>query len=209
MTDYELWSLAVAAVSFGLNIAVFGLLYWQLRLLGRQVTDSRESLELATNEAAMAHTRARQQATLDFIASTIEKQHDLFGRLRNDPQFLDKAHDRDTHEYLILRDYLSYLEDLSVGVNMSIFDKEVVDRSIGGRIIRARFGPYAEWIEWERRELDSPRLYEELEYLAKELSAARSTVRGGSKVVEASAQERHSGVEPSRARVGRGGPQQS
>ncbi|WP_167769073.1 DUF4760 domain-containing protein [Nocardia sp. CS682] len=156
-----------------LNTAVFGLLIWQLKLLRRQVADSSRSLDLATSEAAAENVRQRKQTTLDFIGTTIEKQHDLFGRLKTDAQFMEKASDRDTVEYLVVRDYLSYLEDLSVGVNMEVFDREVVDRSIGGRIIRVWFELYGDWIQRERTDLDSDRLYEEVEALAKSLKASR------------------------------------
>ncbi|QBS45132.1 hypothetical protein DMB37_38680 [Nocardia sp. CS682] len=173
VSTYEAASLVLGAGALVLNTAVFGLLIWQLKLLRRQVADSSRSLDLATSEAAAENVRQRKQTTLDFIGTTIEKQHDLFGRLKTDAQFMEKASDRDTVEYLVVRDYLSYLEDLSVGVNMEVFDREVVDRSIGGRIIRVWFELYGDWIQRERTDLDSDRLYEEVEALAKSLKASR------------------------------------
>lgn len=173
LSAYEAASIVLGVGTLVLNTAVFGLLIWQLKLLRRQVTDSSRSLDLATREAAAENIRQRKQTTLDFIGTTIEKQHDLFGRLKTDAQFMEKASNRDTVEYLVVRDYLSYLEDLSVGVNMEVFDREVVDRSIGGRIIRVWFELYGDWIQRERADLASERLYEEVETLAKSLKASR------------------------------------
>ena len=82
LTTYEWWSVGLGAAALTLNGGVFGLLFWQLTLLGRQVSDSGKSLTLATKEAATEHERQRQQATLDFIGATIEKQHELFGKLK-------------------------------------------------------------------------------------------------------------------------------
>ena len=76
---------------------------------------------------------------------------------------------RDSLEFLTLRDYLYYLENLCVGVNMGILDREVIDRSMGA-YIQGAWRLYESWILRERENLQRI-VYDELEACAKELAA--------------------------------------
>ncbi|MFG1797787.1 DUF4760 domain-containing protein [Nocardia sp. NPDC049149] len=151
----------------GLLVAVCGLI-WQVRVFAHQVSESRLALDRATKETVDENIRQRQRATLDFIGTTIERQHALYTKINSDSGFLSKASDHDRQEFLDLRSYLGYLENIAAGVNMDIFDQDVVDRTVGNRLIRA-WERYGEWIRHARLFQNDERLYEELENLVKRL----------------------------------------
>ncbi len=123
-------------------------------------------------ETRNENRRQQQRATINYITSTVQRQHDLYGNIHQDQSFADKAAVIDSPEFHELTSYLGYLEYLAAGVNMGIFDAEVVSRTIGGRIVRAN-AMFGEWIHAERERLDNPGVYIELELLIPELRALR------------------------------------
>ncbi|MRH88340.1 DUF4760 domain-containing protein [Nocardia sp. SYP-A9097] len=151
----------------GLLVAVCGLI-WQVRVFAHQAKGSRLAIDRATKETIDENIRQRQRSTLDFIGTTIERQHALYTKINSDPNFLSKASDHDRQEFMDLRSYLGYLENIAAGVNMGIFDRDVVDRTVGNRLIRA-WERYGDWIQDVRRLQHNGRLYEELESLVKKL----------------------------------------
>jgi hypothetical protein len=171
MTTYEFLSATLAGLALVVSTVVLILLVKQLRLLSQQVSDARQAIDFATAQAEIESQRRRRQATMEFISSTMSKLQDFYQRVPASGSgkhegFLASAMVRDSEEFSSLRDYLNYLEDLSVGVNMEIFDGQVVYRSIGGRIKRA-WRAYEQWVIVERRVV-APSLYTELESCATE-----------------------------------------
>ncbi|WP_157110719.1 DUF4760 domain-containing protein [Nocardia anaemiae] len=120
----------------GLHVAVCGLI-WAVPVFAHQAKESRLALDRGTQEIIAENIRQRQRATLDFIGTTIERQHALYTRINADPDFLTKASNPELEEFMALRSYLGYLENIAAGVNMSIFDQVVVDRTVGSRLVRA------------------------------------------------------------------------
>ncbi|UGT41843.1 DUF4760 domain-containing protein [Nocardia yamanashiensis] len=123
-------------------------------------------------ETRRENRRQQQRATINYITATMQRQHDLYGGIYQDPLFAAKAAEVDSREFHDLTSYLGLLEYLSAGVNMGIFDAEVVSRTIGGRLIRAHEA-FADWIDSERKRLANPGVYIELENLAPHLRALR------------------------------------
>ncbi|MFF0492511.1 DUF4760 domain-containing protein [Nocardia sp. NPDC004068] len=159
----------------GLLVAVCGLI-WQVRVFAHQVKESHSALNRGTQEAIEENIRQRQRATLDFIGTTIERQHALYTRINADPDFLTKASDHTRKEFMDLRSYLGYLENIAAGVNLGIFDQTVVDRTVGSRLVRA-WERYGVWIQETREFQDNRRLFEELEHLAEKLPAITPVVK--------------------------------
>jgi hypothetical protein len=154
-------------LAFVVSTLVLLLLVKQIKLLSRQLDD-------ATRQAASENARQRKQATIEFIAATFDKLHEFYNSIPapgspKQVEFAGRAMERDTLEYLTLRDYLHYLEDLCVGVNMGILDREAIDRSMGARI-QAAWRLYEHWILCERDHLQRI-VYDELEACAKDLAA--------------------------------------
>lgn len=75
--------------------------------------------------------------------------------------FAERAMRSDSREFLAVRNYLNFLEDLCSGVTLNVFDEQVIFRSIGGRLSRA-WHTFNTWIMAEREKLDQV-LFEELE----------------------------------------------
>ena len=172
MTKYEQWSIVVAIITLAVGTVGLVFVAMQIKFLAQQLQD-------AATQADQENTRQRQHASMDFTAATIGKLQELYGQVpisgsAYHQEFLAKALERESSEFVALRDYLNYLEDLCVGVNMSIFDKNVVYRASGSRITNT-WQLYEKWILQERTELQRPRLFAEIEECALSFSSrARS-----------------------------------
>lgn len=118
------------------------------------------------------HRRQQRQATINYLSSTIQRQHELYGEIEQDGRFLEKATVVNSPEFHKLTSYFGLLEYLAAAVNMGVFDAEVVNRTIGGRLIRAT-SDFAEWMEAERQRLGNPAVYEELRELVEDLRRRR------------------------------------
>ncbi|WP_067839790.1 DUF4760 domain-containing protein [Nocardia lijiangensis] len=124
-------------------------------------------------ETRRENRRQRQQATINYITSTIQRQHELYGEIERDPSFPERAAIVNSAEFHQLTSYFGYMEYLAAAVNMEVFDAKVVDRTIGGRLIRA-CEDFREWIEAERQRLANPAVYEELQALVDDLRRRRA-----------------------------------
>jgi hypothetical protein len=82
--------------------------------------------------------------------------------------------DRTSEEFFALRGYLNLLENLLAGVNMNVFDEDVIKRTSGSRIRRA-WNDYETWIRNERRTTDHENLWKELEEQAIKLQKTPRT----------------------------------
>ncbi|PSR58706.1 MULTISPECIES: DUF4760 domain-containing protein [Nocardia] len=124
------------------------------------------------HETRRENRRQQQRATVTYITSTLQRQHELYAEIHQDPDFARKAAVIDSAEFHQLTSYFAHLEYLAAGVNMRIFDEEVVNRTVGGRILRA-CSIFRAWMDSERVRLENPAVYEELEQLAVRLRERR------------------------------------
>ena len=104
---------------------------------------------------------------MDFIAATMAKLDETCDQVppsgnEEVAKFLLKASVNGSPEFKALRNYLNYLEDLAVGVNLELFDLPILSRTIGPRMVRA-WESYSPWIKEERRSLKFPKLCSDLE----------------------------------------------
>ncbi|WP_162140639.1 DUF4760 domain-containing protein [Nocardia cyriacigeorgica] len=141
---------------------------WQIRIFAHQAQESRAALVRATQEAIEENQRQCRRHTLEFIGNTIARQYDLYSKVHADDGFLERAMVPNSEEYMGLRSYLGYLENIAAGVNMGIFDEKVVDHTAGARLIKA-WDQYSEWVEAVRKTQGNRRMYEELEILVRRL----------------------------------------
>ncbi|WP_280417804.1 DUF4760 domain-containing protein [Nocardia carnea] len=155
----------VMIATFVLGCAGF---IWQIRIFTHQVKESRLAVERATEEAIEENRRQCRRYTLEFIGNTIARQYDLYSKVHADDGFLERAKVPNSEEYMGLRSYLGYLENIAAGVNMGIFDQEVVDHTAGARLIKA-WEQYSGWVEAVREAQGNKRMYEELEVLVRRL----------------------------------------
>jgi len=175
------WSNIVVAAATVLGVAVnsvlFIVFYQQLRTLRRQV----QQAEAATNRD---HVRRRQQSTMEFLAATWEKRAVLREHV---PYDLDagaiadfiKRTDTSARERKLAVDYLSIWELLATGVNMEVFDVDIVER-MAGVPIREISRNYSSFIEDRRRRFNAPNMYAEVTTLASVLEGRSSPHADGS-----------------------------
>ncbi|WP_280400779.1 DUF4760 domain-containing protein [Nocardia carnea] len=162
----------IAEVSEIIMIATFILgcagFIWQIRIFAHQAGESRAAVDRATQEAIEENRRQCRRYTLEFIGNTIARQYDLYSKVHGDDGFLERAKVPNSEEYMGLRSYLGYLENIAAGVNMGIFDEQVVDHTAGARLIKA-WEQYSGWVEAVRKAQGNKRMYEELEILVRRL----------------------------------------
>lgn len=146
--------------------------------LARQVEDARTALDFSTAESEAENRCRRERATIEFIAATMAKLDETYDLVPASgsglvTEFLSKASVSDSSEFRALRNYIDYLEDLAVGVNLGLFDLRVVGRTIGPRMVRA-WKSYVHWIERKRVALSFPALYSDLEVCVETIRSGRS-----------------------------------
>jgi hypothetical protein len=173
MSDFERITLLMSLVGLVLNGVVFIVFVVQLRLLVRQ-------LKQASDTTALDHDRRRQQATLEFIAQTLERRAEMREMLPNDRdgaairKLLTRVSKGDPATAKLVSEYLSLHELLATGVRMGIFDFVVLER-VAGRIL-AMYANYEPWIKNQRTALSNPRLYEDLEWFVTRVHDHRASL---------------------------------
>ncbi|MFJ1454795.1 DUF4760 domain-containing protein [Nocardia sp. N2S4-5] len=125
------------------------------------------------HETRRENRRQQQRATVTYITSTLQRQHELYAEIHQRSDFAAAAAVTDSTEFHQLTSYFANLEYLAAGVNMGIFDEEVVTRTMGGRIIRA-YSMFRHWMAAERSRLDNPAVYDELDQLVERLTKQRA-----------------------------------
>jgi ABC-type anion transport system duplicated permease subunit len=133
MSAYEIVSTVLAAGGLIISTVVLVFLLQQVRLLARQVEDSRLATELAAAESETENVRRKQRATMEFLAATLSKIQDVYDMLppagsAQLTDFVERAMLSDSREFLAVRNYLNFLEDLCSGVTLDVFDKQVIFR---------------------------------------------------------------------------------
>jgi uncharacterized protein YajQ (UPF0234 family) len=186
MTNAEISTL-IGACGLVVSIVVLVFLVVQLTLLRKQVNHAHDVF-------IHEQERARQQSTLEFLATTLERRYDLRNKVPSEvnvaevKQFIEIAR-ADTATMKILYEYLNYWELLASGVNAGILDVEVVNASSGTSVINI-WKAYHELTKQIRTTEKHPTLYKEIQELAttlQELRQRRSTAVLDSGLVGASA----------------------
>ncbi|MFI7531453.1 DUF4760 domain-containing protein [Nocardia salmonicida] len=186
MTIFEGCTLIVSACSLIFSGTAIFLLIGQLKLLRQQVDDARHSLDQSTKQAVSAaeqtaeeNRRVRQAETLKFMATTLPQRHELHNEvptLESDPRyaaFLEAALVPDSEAFHKLRRLMGLYETFAAAVNMNVFDFALLKR-ISGSSFRSVAVMYGPWVQAERKRIERPTLYTELESLAELLNAAAS-----------------------------------
>ncbi|MFF0017714.1 DUF4760 domain-containing protein [Streptomyces sp. NPDC005374] len=171
MTSYEQWSLVVSFGSLVVSVVAFAALAWQLLMLSRSTGQD--------------HDRRRKQATMEYLTANMERRKALFDE--------GIPHERD-HEAIaalvslsladderatkLITAYLTAFNFLAVGAQTDAFDREVIDEAWGGIVISV-WNNYRPWIEEQRRRHGEPRVWENLEWLAGEMTPRRPIVPAG------------------------------
>jgi uncharacterized protein DUF4760 len=156
------------------NVIVLGFLIVQITLLRRQV-------DLARDAFVDEQRRSKKQATLDFMAATLDRRHQLHAKVPDETdraataQFLDSLKQSNTPPRFLF-DYLNYYEVIAAGVNDGTLDLDIVDRTSGSTIRRIA-DTYRQFIEKRRQVNDQPTLYCELLALAETVQRRREGAR--------------------------------
>ncbi|MFC8274650.1 DUF4760 domain-containing protein [Streptomyces sp. NPDC057271] len=166
MTPYERWSLLASFGTLFVSVVAFGALAWQLLMLSRNT--------------AQDHDRRRKQATMEYLTAIMERRKELYDAGIPDERdhvavsaLVSLSLSGDAAATKLITSYLSALNYLGVGTRSDAFDRAVVDQAWGGLIIAVRDN-YAPWIEAQRQAHGEPRLYEDLQWLAGEMTPRRA-----------------------------------
>ena len=119
------------------------------------------------------HERRRKQSTIEYMnqirdiyRSVDRKLTEKYGKKSLNPEDVEKADMAD------LREFLSVLEHLSVGVNTGVYDVNLVNRMSGTFLLHThdRVRPY---INHARKERDSKTLYQEFGAMCRKIRDIR------------------------------------
>ncbi|WP_433919092.1 DUF4760 domain-containing protein [Streptomyces canus] len=171
MTSYERWSLIASFSSLLVSVIAFGALAWQLLMLARGTSQD--------------HDRRRKQATMEYLTANMERRKVLFDEgIPNERDHeaisalisLSLAGDEPTTK--LITAYLTMFNFLAVGAQSDAFDPEVIDEAWGGLII-AVWNNYRPWAETQRQVHGEPRVWENLEWLAGQMTPRRTVTPAG------------------------------
>jgi hypothetical protein len=163
----------IALITAIINLGLLLLLAYQLRLLSEQLKQDGQSVELD-------HSRRKAQATLEFSTATLAKQeqwkHLLPDYYRDEQDVRRSVLSIDSKDPLdsTLQDFIGFFEELATGVNLGVYDVDIVDHLMGTRVIRA-FKAFEPWIERRREEYGVPGLYREFQTLAEAIERRRAS----------------------------------
>ena len=168
MSSADKWTVALGIAGIMVNIALFGGLLAQLRQFK------------GAND--LDHQRRKREATDDFLMATFNNARDLRAKglpelFRSDVvPYASNPLDFGDERNQLIRHYLNEFESLATGVNLGVYDDEVVHALRGTTIVRA-WALFSPWIQARRDFIKQPDLYEELEKMAgrmQEIQAARA-----------------------------------
>ncbi len=80
-------------------------------------------------------------------------------------EFAGRPNEKDLEANVLIGEWLDMIEDLASGVNLGVYDLQVVDRLIGNRVMRG-WRNLEPWVEARREFKRQPTLYCEFEELA-------------------------------------------
>jgi len=175
MNPYERWSLI--AQFAGIMVVVIASIagVWQLRLLAQQIRHTQQA-------TLQDHERRRKQATLEFYASTHDRQAKM---IRIMPNVMDvdaiaaliqpAIQEGDGDAAARISSYLTLYEYLAAGVRADVFDLDVINQAAGAQIV-AIAQNYLPYIQHRRELHDIPDAFIELEWLGHQLTRLRRTL---------------------------------
>ncbi|CAO3413668.1 hypothetical protein [Azospirillum argentinense] len=122
-------SVVGAVVNFGLLVVVWR----QLLLNSEQVRIMRESY-------IADHERRKKQSTIEYVNSIREKYRPIVGRLEEKfgINHVINLSEIDENERRNIRELLSIIEHMAVGVETEVYDIDIVDRMSGSYFLRMR-----------------------------------------------------------------------
>jgi hypothetical protein len=146
------------SIIVGLVVAI-----WQLRLMKKGIYAD--------------HERRKKQATLEYCQEFNEKCNEFFEQIDENENLRGKVLnvcDVETNGKMqnAIRQYLSLMEKLAIGVNVGIYDLAVFDKIVGHKTVR-RFERIKEAIDFFRKDNDNPYLYTEIQKLVSEIEKLR------------------------------------
>jgi hypothetical protein len=130
----QLISSVIAIGSLFVNVIVLFFLVVQIALLRKQV-------DLAKGAFLDEQVRSKKQATLDFMAATLDRRHALHAMVPDETDhvavtdFLTSIEQSVTPPRFLF-DYLNYYELIASGVNDGTLDIDIVVRASGSTIRR-------------------------------------------------------------------------
>jgi hypothetical protein len=182
VTTFEIWSLAIGAISASISLALLVVVAFELFALRRQLNET-----FAAEERR--HAAELKRATMDVFTATMNARYELRSNLPDDTDV--DAIQRFVEEVMTeppqsagnraLVRYLGYWENVALGVNVRALDLEMIYRLSGARIVRLA-ELYDPWIRWRRARAGSTTLYVELETLSqtiRQLREAEGIATGG------------------------------
>ena len=119
------------------------------------------------------HERRKKQSTIEYLSRIRDiyrpvdrKLIEKYGKKALNPEDVDKADMAD------LREFLSVLEHLSVGVNTGVYDIELVNRMSGTFLLEthAKVTPY---INFSRKDRGSDSIYQEFDVMSRKIKGMR------------------------------------
>ncbi|MFF4020190.1 DUF4760 domain-containing protein [Streptomyces sp. NPDC001843] len=167
MTSFEAWSLVASFGSLLVSVVAFVAVAWQLVLLSRSTKQD--------------HDRRRKQATMEYLTANMDRRKVLFSEgiptERDEAAIaasIDRALSGDGHTTKLITAYLTTFNFLAVGAQTDAFDRDVIDEAWGGIIISV-WNHYRPWVEAQRKRHGEPRVWENLEWLAKRMTPRHPT----------------------------------
>ncbi|WP_393084021.1 DUF4760 domain-containing protein [Streptomyces sp. LN704] len=171
MTSYERWSLIASFGSLLVSVVAFGAVAWQLLMLSRGT--------------AQDHDRRRKQATMEYLTANMDRRKALFDEgIPNERDhgaittLVGLSLSGDDRATKLVASYLTTFNFLAVGAQTDAFDRHVIDEAWGGLVISV-WNNYRPWVEEQRRRYGEPRVWENLEWLAGEMTPRRNVVPDG------------------------------
>ena len=164
VSNFEVWTIVIAAISVAVNTVLLVAFALQLRLMRIQLRQSSDATE-------RDHQQRRRQATLEFVTATFDRSQRLVERglpalFKDEVElFADAPAALDDPRNDVIREYLNGFEAFATGVNLGLYDLEVVNHLRGTVIVRTMV-LYRSWIEARRVLNQNPNQYRELETLS-------------------------------------------
>jgi hypothetical protein len=129
------------------------------------------------------HERRKKQSTIEYmnkirdiyrpIDTKLTQKH---GSKALNPEDIDEADMAD------MREFLSVLEHLSVGVNSYVYDILLVNR-MSGTFLLDTLDKVKPYIKYSRKERSSKTLYEEFENMCKDIKSLRDCISNEGKII--------------------------
>jgi Flp pilus assembly protein TadB len=167
----DVWQTLLGIVALVLNGIGLG-------FLAIQVTLARHEAQHTQSAQVEELDRRKRQATLEFVARTLDFRRSLQAKLPDDfdrpgcEALATSALAGDEVALRKLTAYLGFMETVAMGISSGIYDLETTDSAFGSRVIAVNAN-YSTFITARRKLGKNGSAFRELEWLAKELEQFR------------------------------------